>query len=176
MDLLELAAELEKDGYDCAILEEDRPVLPHLQVYLGADAQSRERILTLTMVDSLYGDPLLMGEEGGWRPFVHLQFQVNISGTIQDAALLDLGSLLHYLNSNLELPGFVLHEGREVVFYRYVHLAVKGQEDLTLIKAIIGTVALQMELFEGIIRQVASGDHSFDEVINLLLAQAEGNQ
>ncbi|MCB1135450.1 MAG: hypothetical protein KDK78_04190 [Chlamydiia bacterium] len=160
---------LKEGGYDCAVLgDTDSPLGEYLQVFLGVDAAGAEQTVAIQIVKDLLGDPRLKTKVP--VQLLKVSFVSELAVEVQDMAVEDVACLLHFINRTMDLPGFELDETRGRVTYRYVHLTPDRKDDLGLVRALVGVVRLFLELFSGAIREVAEGEKSFNDVLDIVVA------
>jgi hypothetical protein len=101
--------------------------------------------------------------------FLKIEFQAILDWMVADLAMEQTSSLLHFINRSIDLPGFELNELDGRVGYRYVHLAPAEQDDYPLIRALIGSIKLFIDIFGGVIREVAQGNKTFDDILDVII-------
>ena len=134
-----------------------------LSVILSRDSQQRERLLQIDMVDpklmNPYDQPLHTDLPA------RVQFRIELPFSIEDIALNQVGSLLHFLNQIMEFPAFILDELNGKITYRYVWIAPLSMITSSTLLTIFGMMMLNLDLFSDIIESLADGTSTFDELL-----------
>jgi len=154
---------LTQEKYDVA-LEKASDEIPYdrLLVFLGHDYKERGRTLEVISIEQITDleEPT----------YAKVQFQVPFPFRIEPATAQQVGSVLHFINRQLELPGFEMDEVDDLLFFRYVW--VTKSVDETLFKSLLGIIMMQLELFTETIERVATGSVTFNDLLEEVLAIA----
>lgn len=94
-----------------------------------------------------------------------LQVLIFIPCMIVPRASAEVGRLLHFLNKELELPGFGMDETAGVVFYRCVFPTSDGKLDTVLLDNLLASIPNVAQAFSPVI-VAAAGGKSFETMIN----------
>lgn len=167
--LKDLEAALKNENYDSHFLEPmDEFPYERLLAFLGVDYKKREKILEVTLQQQEFaeGDSHAPG-------YVRLQFQSTLPFDVNELFTSQVASLLLFLNHLLELPGFEMSEVDSKVRYRYVLLTDSQGVDAKVCFAIIGIIILILDLFTETIEKVASGEMTFNELLENILETAQ---
>ncbi len=103
-----------------------------------------------------------------------LQLLAFMPGTMKEEAAADTGRLLHYINKELDIPGFGMDEASKVVFYRIMLPTPDKKLDEKMLKTYLGIVKPVCETFAPAVMSVAIGNLTFKEILKKL--QEAGNQ
>ncbi len=105
-----------------------------------------------------------------------LQIVLFIPTNIESGAEADLARLLLYINKEIDLPGFGMDEGANIVFYRQVLPSL----DLTLSEDTVSSYLKGMEviteMFAGVILNVAAKKVTFNQVMRKIQSQSQNIQ
>lgn len=161
--LKHLAAIFEQERMHGTII--DAGVDKKLIVFLGNDYQNRERILEISAKPQLFTGLPHRPESTG-KEYVHITFEVAFPFSVVDTAVLDVSSLLLFINRIVELPGLELDELNGKVFYRYVFLAPGIDEGPFIYLSITGLIMMLLDLFTEAIEAIATGQATFDQLLD----------
>lgn len=167
--LKQIASILEQGQANVTLVEasNDFPY-PRLLVFLGNDYKNRERILALSAQgQSLVGLP--GKHEMKSTEYIRVQFQTTFPFLMKDNAVFEVGSLLHFINHVVELPGFEMDELDNKIFYRYVLLSSRPDTNPTLYFSILGLIMMLLDLFTEAIEKLATGEASFNEMLEQMI-------
>jgi hypothetical protein len=173
MILKEIQKILEKEEFTCSLFSASKEIpFDRLMVFLGLDAQKRERMLEI-MADQQQVAPEYQLPQAAILPS-RIQFRVQLPFKVQDIALNQVASLLLFLNQFIDLPGFELDELNGLVVYRYVWIIQSDAINAPLIMSIMGAVMLNLSLFSEMIESLATGKMSFNDLLSQVIQLAEG--
>lgn len=165
--LQRMQKDLADEKYDCS-LESANEKIPfdQLLVFIGNDAMEREKILQITAVEQV-----MQGEGRKQAEHYHLiHFRVQLPFTVNPLVSNQTGSTILFINRMLELPGFELGEIEERVYYHYP-LFISGEKvDQLLLYSVIGNIMMILDLFSGVIESVASGQKSFNDLLEEMIS------
>lgn len=168
LSLKSLEAMLTEAGYDSIHIEgEGEEIRDFLQVFLGTDEESRERTLQISLAE----DWIDLGgaSSSSESQLLKVEFYAPIIVELDDLAAEQLSSLLHFINRMIDLPGFLFDETEGRVAYRFVHLTESSVKDFRLIQVMVGAIKMFLELFGGVIGEVAQGKKTFDDILDVLV-------
>ncbi len=94
-----------------------------------------------------------------------LQLLVFMPTNIKASTKSDLARLLHFLNKEMDIPGFGMDEDSNVSFYRAMLPSHDKQIDEELVKTYLNSLQIIGNMFFPIISQVANGSTKFEEVL-----------
>lgn len=153
------------DSLDCpyAIVSPQNSDEEIVQLVLGKDSKEREILLKITPIQQRPSEEILTGNEDE-LPF-RLQFSCQLPFKVDDMSLSQTASLLLFLNTWIDLPGFELHELKGEIYYRYVWLMQKSILNSYFFNTMVGAFILNLSLFQETIEKVASGKESFNDFL-----------
>ncbi|CCB87452.1 MULTISPECIES: hypothetical protein [Parachlamydia] len=165
--LEQIQIDLSSERYDCSLVMASEEIpFDQLLVFLGNDAKEREKILQITTFKQTMAQESKKKEES-----YHLvKFVVNLPFSVEPSAASQTASTLLFINRFLELPGFELGELEDQVFYRYVLFTKGNKVDPLLLFSLIGNVMMIIDLFNGVIESVASGEKTFNDLLEEMLS------
>lgn len=147
---------------------------PKLVVDLGEDAKKRKRVLELTAQQQmLLPDIVKSKKPKSTRDYVRIQFKVEFPFTASIETAIDTGSVIHFVNRMLELPGIEFSESDHKIYFRYVLLSISDGVTKDLMLAIVGNILMFLDVFSEIIEKIADGSLTFNEMLQQVLAIAE---
>ena len=162
-----LTETLQKLDFECSIEPSQRYPEGRILLFLGSDHKQRDRSLEITIQKQI------LGSKDEDIPYYRIQFESALPFPLSDLRSHDVGSFLFFLNRQLELPGFEIDEANSLILYRYVHLSSEIDVKPDLLKGIIGSTTLTLDLFGEAIEKVSSGETSFNEILENVLKMAE---
>ncbi|MFA6916747.1 MAG: YbjN domain-containing protein [Parachlamydiales bacterium] len=77
----------------------------------------------------------------------------------------DVARLMHYLNKEMDLPGFGFDENNQMMFFRLVLPTAKHKVDPDLLLAFINAARIACETFAPMIQNVNLGRTRFKEIL-----------
>ena len=158
--LKDLKQALSEEQLNCSLVGE------HLLVYIGHDYQNRERVLHLHAVEQLLGNTSIKTPH---TAYFLIQFRYQFPFPVKQGCSLEVSSLLLFLNHLLELPGLEISELEDALFYRYVLFYGEKRIHPEMFMAIIGVIGLILELFTESIEKVATGELTFNDLLEKVL-------
>lgn len=163
---------LNQQKFECALIPATKNIqVDQLLVFLSLDAKKRERVLEIFSRQQEFIPEQKLPE--GVNPPHRLEFRVKLPFKVQDFALNQVASLLHYINPLLDLPGFELNELEGIVSYRYVWIMEPALRTQPLIMSIVGAIMLNLGLFETTIESLADGKATFNDLLSDIVKMAE---
>lgn len=165
---------LEKEQLECSLVNgtEQSPT-DHLLVFLGVDPNTnQEQILEITAQEQALDTKPTKSHS---KEYFRIQFHYFFPFPIDDLALNQVGSLLHFLNQTLDFPGLELNELENRISYRYVWLTKGNHIDSTLLICIISVIKFILTLFSGSIERLATGKTTFNELLKEIIEIAAQN-
>lgn len=171
--LLRFEKTLREEEYDCSLVEAtDTVPYERLITFIGLDEKERERILEVTVLKQEFFKGLVEGEKEG-SDFFRVQFQVFFPFNIEPSASNQVASLICYLNRLVELPGFDMDEINLQVSYRYVFLYGEKGFNKKLFTSLVGFIMLTIELFGATLEKVATGETTFNQLLEQIIEIAK---
>lgn len=131
---------------------------PRLVVHIGNDASNRERVIEVTAQTTETG-------ESPAKAYVRIQLDSKFPFTVEDVALSDVSQFLHFLNLQLEVPGFYLDLFTNTIIYRYVLLADSGHIPEKMILSMVGIVLFLQDVFGGPFERLATNKVTLPELL-----------
>lgn len=166
MMLDRLTGYLKESELDHSLLAESAEIpFPRLLVFLGVSAQAQEYVLEITCQEQQINQDLFTTSDQYYR----IEFNNPLPFEVKETAILQVSSLLLFLNQMIELPGFELDELNNRVSFRYVLLAKEQGIDSKLFLSIIGIIMMSLELFADTIYHLAEAKVSFNELLEQVI-------
>lgn len=162
---------LTDEKYDCSLIEISEGVpYERLLVFIGMDEKNREKILEVTALkQELFQDLEGKKHKKSGPAFYRIQFQMPFLFSVKPTVGAQVSSLVCYLNRLIELPGFDLDEINLKLSYRYVLLYGEEGFNKKLFTSIVGLVMLQTELFASSLEKVATGEITFNQLLEQII-------
>lgn len=135
---------------------------------LGRDAKERELVLEMTSIQQRLTEEMETENEDE-LPF-RLEFRCQLPFKVEDIALSQTASLLLFLNTWIDLPGFELHELKGEIHYRYIWLMQKSTLNAQFFNTITGAFILNIGLFQEAIERVACGEDTFNDFLGSVVS------
>jgi hypothetical protein len=88
-------------------------------------------------------------------------------------ALSDLARLLHFINKEVDIPGFGMDEEQGITFFRCLLPVLDGEISDKILEGYIKSIEMATETFAPAIATVAQGAMTFEEVIKKTQEAAE---
>ncbi|MCB1111702.1 MAG: hypothetical protein H7A37_06015 [Chlamydiales bacterium] len=156
-------------GYSCSIIEESDTIpFPHLQLNLGPDGNGSNRIMHIIIEEQILDQSFREVEEPG-NPILRLVFDTELPFKVDPTTAREVGTLLHFINREIDLPGFELAEVEDKVYFRHVQLTREAGVDVTVIYSIVGLTLFYLNWFSSVIESLAKGETTFNEVLENVL-------
>jgi hypothetical protein len=154
--------ELIQEGLDCVIHTDQDSPRTRLLIYSGEDQQKRAQLITIT-VQAKSGNPLLLKETG--HDCVSFQLDACFPFTVDDYSMSDVAQFLHFLNFQIEIPGFCLNYIDNTILYRYVLLSENHHIPKKILMSLIGISMLFQDFFGQTLERLAKGKVSFIDLM-----------
>jgi hypothetical protein len=172
-DLLkEIVSYYQEEGLSVSIEKEtSHDLISQLSVSLGADAHGRMRLLQIAIEPQHLRELTRLGPHHSpapshWRLSFEMEFP--FKGSPKTAS--ELLHVLVLINTLLDLPGLGFNELKNTLFFRYVLLSKNHGIDKALLLGITGSIQLIMDLYGDLIEQVATGQMTFNGLLEQILA------
>lgn len=164
---------LKEEEFDCSLIMATEEVpYERLLIFLGVDEKERERILEVTALKQAFINGLDPSESHE-PDFFRIQFQTILPFSVSHEATSQVSSLICYLNRLIELPGLEFDEIRLQVFHRYILLYGEEKFNKKMFLSLVGLIMLLLELFSSTLEKVASGETSFNELLEQIIHMAQ---
>lgn len=164
---------LSEEGLNAVLVPASEEVpYERILLFLGVDSKGRERFLEMTAQEQILSQSL-PGHHIDRKSYHRVQFKSTLPFTIDDLALSQVGSLLHFLNGRLDFPGFELNELDNQVSFRYILLTHEEGLDFTLLSTLIGMFTLFIESFAPCIERLAEGNMTFNDLLQEIIQLGE---
>lgn len=147
--------ELSHEGVDCFLQQDDEGAETRLVVYNGTH-QERVQVLQLT------ARPAAMG---GDNTCFSVQLDAVFPFAVRDAAIIDVSQFLHFLNLQLEVPGFYFDHLNHAILYRYVLFIEQGHIPRKIILSLIGNVIFFQDVFGSSLERLAKAEVTFVDLM-----------
>ena len=166
MEILALIKRLLEDQWNCSITTSlEKSIGEKLSVSIGKDAQDRTRTIEIAAFDQ----PFPLAQESYYR----IQFVIYLPYQVEALALNQTASLILFLNQLMHYPGLELNELNNQLLYRYVWLTKKSNIEKPLILGIISLIVMVLNIYSGMIEEVAKGRLTFDEILQKIISNNE---
>ncbi len=94
-----------------------------------------------------------------------LQLLAFIPCTLKASSVNDVARLLHYLNKELDIPGFCLDETSSLIFYRVMIPVIDNQISEDVFNSYLNSIQTICQTFAPVASAVAGGITTFSEVL-----------
>lgn len=141
--------------------------IEQLVVFAGRDQKEREKIIEINAREQQF-DPKISKEQLKDH-YYRIQFSVKLPFEVDPLALNQTGSLILFLNQQMDWPGFELNELTNQVLYRYNWLIKESAIDSRLLITIFGSILLNLDMFNDTIEQIAMGRSTFNELLESIV-------
>jgi hypothetical protein len=162
--LKKLQAMLQEANVDCALLEDENSI-SHLLVYGGNDQKGKEQVLEITSQPVDTGQLLNRDVEERTKTYVKIQLNARYPFKVEEAAVPEVAQFLHFLNLQVEVPGFYLDVLDNIVFYRYIFLFDSDHIPWKIVLSIAGVAIFFQDAFGAAIEQIAEGKKTFVQTL-----------
>lgn len=161
-DLLQkMHAWLTEESFSNQISEKE-DIFPFIMLLLGPDQKERVRSLQLT---PRFQETLETLKSDKGPQIVSLEFSSELPFPVKEEAAKDSASLLHFININLYMPGFILNEADGKIIFRHINYSLDSGIDKKILIGVVGLILLYLDLYGLSIEEVSSGKKSFNEVL-----------
>lgn len=154
--------ELIQEGLDCTIQDEKDRLQTRLLIYSGIDQKKRTQIISIT-VQANEGDASKLKQAG--RDCVCFQLEACFPFIVDDYFVSDAAQFLHFLNLQVEVPGFYLNHVDNTILYRYVLLTEEHHIPKKILISLIGMTMLFQDFFGHTLERLAKGQVSFVDLM-----------
>jgi hypothetical protein len=157
-----IQATLEKAGLDVLhVPMQGDSLVEKLVVFGGKDRDDRAHLIEIGISGSAAAEKKVGKEEIDLDPALRVQIDSAFTFSIADIAYADLAQFLHFINLQIELPGFYLDHLNEKVIYRYVLLFEGETIPKKTLLSLIGVVLFLQDVFGQTLERLASGQVTF---------------
>lgn len=161
--LLDIQTHVKEAGLDAVLLPlDDGSGLEKVIVYGGKDGKDRLQLIEITSAGTEGPKGL---KDVPIQPSFRIQIDACFPFTIADAALSDVAQFLHFINLQVELPGFYLDHLNDRILYRYVHLMEGDKPPKQLVLAVIGIALFLQDVFGQTFERLATGQATFPSLM-----------
>ena len=157
-----IQAAFEAEEFETEILPRNEEVpVDRLLVGLGADDQERERIMELAITEP----------EGDEQPL--LQFFVLLPFSATEDTFHETMRIIMRLNMNIPLMGFGISDENGMIFFRHVTVIPDEGLPQQWYSECLFLIGFSVDEFSPMIEQVASGEKTFEQIIEEASAEEE---
>lgn len=169
VDALECLREFfRQEKLDCEIVEiENRRLL----IYVGADERRRGVAMEVTAQQYDLRE-LFKSASSPANAFMRIQFDLVYPFAVQDSAVVEVAQFLHFLNLQVELPGFYLNPLDNRILYRYVWLCNPAEIHSKLPLSIVGIAMFFHNAFGPILERLGGGKETYLSLLEEVLRTA----
>lgn len=158
--LQSIKEDLKKEGLDCLIQTFDPALPPKLLIYTGTDKENRTQLIEIKAHHAEINPT-----KGPSNTFISLQLDAFFPFVIDDMALTDVAQFLHFLNLQVEVPGFYLNQLDNTVLYRYVLLSENGLVPKKILMSLIGISMFFQDVFGQTLARLGKGQVTFIDLM-----------
>jgi hypothetical protein len=152
-----LKEELMKEGLDCVIRPPSEYPQRTLLVYTGSDAQNRVQLLEIKIQSRVQSKKT--------EDYTSVQIDTFFPFVVKDLSMQDVAQFLHFLNLQIEIPGFCLNYTDNKVLYRHVLLSESQHIPKKIIISLVGISMFFQDVFGQVLERMAKGEISFIGVL-----------
>lgn len=158
--LLSVHEELKKEGIDCAIHSlTDQPAT--LLIYAGLDKEKRTQLIEIKVL----ADSMGKSSKSKDANYVGVQLNAFFPFNVEDDALVEVAQFLHFLNFQVEVPGFYLNYIDKTIVYRYVLLSESEHFPKKILLSLIGIAMFFQDVFGQTLENLATGKAIFVDLL-----------
>jgi hypothetical protein len=161
--------DLIKEGLDCFLMSDQAQ--DKLIIYAGIDKEERVQLLQISMQARKFPSK----SKRTIKENIVLQFDSVFPFAVEDKALTEVAQFLHYLNFQIEIPGFYLNHLDNTIVYRYVLLSEGQHVPKKIIFSLIGIVMFFQDAFGQTLERLAKGNTTFVGVMEEIAAMLKPN-
>lgn len=145
--------DLTKEGLDCIVRSSTEFPQKTLLVYTGSDLNQRVQLLEIKIQSR---EQVKETED-----YTSIQIDAFFPFVVQDFSMQDVAQFLHFLNLQIEIPGFCLNYLDNKILYRYVLLSESEHIPKKIIVSLVGTAMFFQDVFGQVLERLAKGEISF---------------
>ncbi|MEC7838886.1 MAG: hypothetical protein VX777_02465 [Chlamydiota bacterium] len=165
---------LKNEQFDTEYISHDVDnLLPMLIVDLGRDPNGRDRFLKITIQEQEMGESLFPEGIEPKSTVINAIFQLDFPFEFDPLYTAEVSSLLHFLNQQHKLSGFVMDEVNHTVIYRQQQLTTTEGTNTKVLLSIVGLAMLFYDLHYKVIEEVGKGQITFDNVVTQIIKMAQ---
>jgi len=138
---------------------------PRLILYTGKDIKGRGQMLEMTADAVEMGQELSNDPEEKGRSYLRLQMDSVFPFSVKPSSLAETAQFLHFINLQIDVPGFYLDYFNNIILYRYVMMADADHIPLRMLFSMIGIIMLLQDLFEAPLERLANGEVTFIDLL-----------
>lgn len=153
-----LKEELTNQGLDCVVRSSTEFPQRTLLVYTGSDPANRVQLLEIKVQSKMQSKET--------EDYASIHIDAFFPFIVQDLAMQEVAQFLHFLNLQIEIPGFCLNYLDNKILYRYVLLSESQHIPQKIIVALVGIAMLFQDVFGQVLERLAKGEISFVGVMS----------
>jgi hypothetical protein len=151
---------------DCALLQPSDPILfPRLLIYAGNDTQRREHLIEVTSQPIEMAQSLSLSLSQQHHEYSRIQIDASYPFIVNDLATSEVAQFLHFLNLQIEVPGFYLNHLDNIILYRHVLLCDNNHLPIKIILSLIGIAMFFQDAFSPTLERISNGKITFAELL-----------
>ena len=137
----------------------------HLLISFGEDEEGRNRLCEV-IVNSEFAEEAfsLLGEPGEEKEYLRIQCTATFPFFIDEEAFLAVHRMAAYLNCQMAIPGFLLHEKSHTLVFRALLWGERAALDPSLFLNLLAMIELTLDGFTGLFELLADGLSTFDQI------------
>lgn len=164
--LLDIQTYVKEAGLDAVLLPlDDGSGMEKVIVYAGKDGKDRLQLIEISASGTEGPEKSKGFKESPFQSSFRIQIDANFPFNVADIALSDVAQFLHFINLQVELPGFYLDHLNDRILYRYVHLMEGDKPPKQLVLAVIGIALFLQDVFGQTFERLATGQATFPSLM-----------
>lgn len=170
--LQSIKEDLEKEGLDCFIECFDSLLPKKLLIYTGEDTKKRTQLIEIKVYVTELQQKFSQDTPNA---VLSVQIDAFFPFIVEDVAMPDVAQFLHFLNLQVEVPGFYLNYLDNKILYRHVLLSENDHVPKRIVMSLIGLSIFFQDVFGETLERLAGGQASFIDLmqeIQQVLAKA----
>lgn len=170
--LTQLQQVYDKENYPCTYINGNaESPIDQLLLYIGKDYKEREQLIQITSQEQELAAEIT--KSAHVERYFRVQFKFSYPFTVEQIALGQISSLVHFINNQADFPGFELDELENRISFRYVWLLSGKSVDSLLVKSLTGIITLLVSMFCESLEKVSSGKATFDDLLKEIIDTAK---
>jgi hypothetical protein len=156
--LQSIKEELTNEGLDCVVQNSEELPEASLIIYTGSDRDRRTQLIEIK-VQTTQVDPSF--SKNAVSNCVSFQLNAFFPFVVTDLAMSDVAQFLHFLNFQVEIPGFYLNYINNTILYRYVLLSENEHIPKKILISLVGIAMFFQDVFGTTLERLAKGEVTF---------------
>lgn len=160
--LLSIKEDLTGQGVDCVFVPIDDLLHNKLLIYTGENKKKLTQLIEIKVQTSEVNQAIA---DGSGHDYASFQLDAFFPLVVDDLAMSEVAQFLHFLNFQVEVPGFYLNYIDKTIVYRYVLLSESDHVPKKILLSLVGIAMFFQDVFGQTLERLATGEVTFIQMM-----------